>query len=473
MALDEVPAACGLLLVTDGRGRALLRLDHGLDENGDGERCLKAARRSMEDGHPVLLARPPDEHFLREDGRVGFHEAGSILCLPIAAAGTNIGALCLSRALKSPAFTPEDFVFLQSLTGPIVASLGPGLRGDDRRAAREGHLDDPCGRIVGRSEALARVRDLIRKVGDSAGAVFIAGESGTGTELVARAVHDVGPRRDAPFIAVNCSAIPETLLESELFGHARGAFTGAVREKPGLIEEADAGTFFMDEVGDLSPLLQAKLLRVLQDKEIRRVGENKARRVGVRFISATNRVLEDDVRRGRFREDLFYRLRLIPILIPPLRDRAEDLLPLLNHYLEVYCREMKRERAYFSTDALEELLSYDWPGNVRELQNEIQRCLILMGPGACLIPADCLSERIARRRDEGPRSAGYFEERARFEKGFLSRALALCEFNRTRTAEKVGLSRQGLYKLLKKHGIEISASDAARALTASGTSSGP
>jgi len=317
---------------------------------------------------------------------------------------------------------------------------------------------------------MARIRELIRKVGDSAGAVFISGESGTGKELVARAVHESGSRRAAPFVAVNCSAIPDALLESELFGHARGAFTGAVREKPGLIEEADNGTFFMDEVGDLSPLLQAKLLRVLQDKEVRRVGENRTRRVGVRFISATNKAIEEDVRCGRFREDLFYRLRLIPIPIPPLRERAEDLLPLVNHHLETYCREMKRERAFFSTEALDMLLSYGWPGNVRELQNEIQRCLIFMNRGSSLITADCLSERIARRRDEEPRSHGYFEERAKFEKRFLSRALALCDFNRTRTAEEIGLSRQGLYKLLKKHNIETSPAAVERASTASGTS---
>ena len=456
LGLDEVAAACGLLLITDGRGRALLRLDHGLDENGDGERCLSVARRAMEDGHPILLTKPPAEHFLREDGRVGFHETGSVLCLPLSVSGRNIGALCLSRVPQAAPFTPEDLDFLQSLVGPIAASLGPGLRGDDHAAGREEQAEDPCRKIVGRSEAMALIRELIRKVGDNAGAVFISGESGTGKELVARAVHDSGSRRAAPFVAINCSAIPDTLLESELFGHARGAFTGAVREKPGLIEEADTGTFFMDEVGDLSPLLQAKLLRVLQDKEVRRVGENRVRHVGVRFISATNRVLEEDVRCGRFREDLFYRLRLIPISIPPLRERAEDLLPLVNHYLETYCREMKRERAFFSTEALDMLLSYGWPGNVRELQNEIQRCLIFMDSVSSLIPAECLSERIKPHRGAEPRSHGYFEERARFEKTFLSRALALYDFNRTRTAEEIGLSRQGLYKLLIKHKIETS-----------------
>jgi Nif-specific regulatory protein len=453
LALDEVTAECGLLMITDGRGRALLRLDYGLGANGDGERCLSVACRAMEDGHPILQARPPAEHFLREDGRVGFHEAGSVLCLPITASGKAVGALCLSRALKAPPFTPEDLDFLQSLSGPIAASLGP-VPGDDGKTAREDADDDPCRKIVGRSEAIANIRELIRKVGETAGAVFISGESGTGKELVARAVHESGSRRTAPFVAVNCSAIPDTLLESELFGHARGAFTGAVREKLGLIEEADRGTFFLDEVGDLSPLLQAKLLRVLQEKEIRRLGANRSRRVEVRFISATNKNIESEVGRGRFREDLYYRLCLIPILIPPLRERAEDLLQLVNHYLETYCREMKRERAFFSTEALDLMLSYGWPGNVRELQNEIQRCLIFMNGGSCLIPSKYLSERIARRSDGEPHSHGYFEERARFEKKFLSRALALCDFNRSRTATEVGLSRQGLFKLLKKHKIE-------------------
>lgn len=202
--------------------------------------------------------------------------------------------------------------------------------------------------LIGKSAALARIQDLIDKVKDLSTPVFISGESGTGKELIARAIHNRGGRRGGQFVAVNCGAIPELLLESELFGYARGAFTGAQRDKSGLIEEADAGTFFLDEVGDLSLQLQAKLLRLLQEKEIRRIGENRTRHVDVRFISATNKNIEDEVLSGRFREDLSYRLRIVIIEIPPLRERREDLLPLMDHFIEKYSQEIRKDVVFFS-----------------------------------------------------------------------------------------------------------------------------
>jgi transcriptional regulator with PAS, ATPase and Fis domain len=254
-------------------------------------------------------------------------------------------------------------------------------------------------------------------------------------------------------VAINCGAIPDHLLESELFGFARGAFTGAVREKGGLIEEANKGTFFLDEIGDLSLSLQAKLLRVIQEKEIRRIGENRIRRIDVRFISATNRNIEEEVSQGRFREDLYYRLNIVSVDLPPLRSRRGDIFVLVNHFIEKYCRELKRERAYFSPEALPLLLGYSWPGNVRELQNEIQRCLILCG-GGNVIEKKFLSDKILQNsQDVAVSFPDYFHAKAAFEKKFLNEALAKSDYNRTRTAERIGLSRQGLFKLMKKHGI--------------------
>jgi len=250
-------------------------------------------------------------------------------------------------------------------------------------------------------------------------------------------------------------AIPDSLLESELFGYVKGAFTGALRDKPGLIEEADGGTFFLDEVGDLSPNLQAKLLRLLQEREIRRIGENKMRKVNVRFISATNKNIENEVERGNFRLDLYFRLKIITIEILPLRERKEDLLYLLNYFLDKYCREMKAERVYFSPRALELMLNYPWPGNVRELQSEIQRCLILCGRDN-LIKEDYLSPRINPRRQNYSKSSyDFFQAKAEFEKRFLNQALARWGYNRTKTAEEIGLSRQGLFKLIKKHQLNL------------------
>jgi transcriptional regulator with PAS, ATPase and Fis domain len=309
--------------------------------------------------------------------------------------------------------------------------------------------------IVGRSKALYQIRSLVDKVKDSDAPVFIIGESGTGKELIARTIHEKGKRGKGQFVALNCGAIPDLLLESELFGHARGAFTGAIRNKPGLIEEANGGTFFLDEIGDLVPHLQAKLLRLLQEKEIRRVGENRTRPVDVRFISATNKNLEKEIDKGNFREDLYYRLKIISVELPPLRERREDILYLLNHYIEKYCADMKREQAFFSPRALELLLDYPWPGNVRELQNEIQRCLILSGEEN-LIREEYLSSKINRNKERyQPSSYDFFRARAEFEKRFLNQALARWNYNRAKTAEKIGISRQGLFKLIKKLNIDV------------------
>jgi len=313
--------------------------------------------------------------------------------------------------------------------------------------------------FVGKSPAVGRIRVLIEKVRDLDAPVLIYGESGTGKELIARAIHETGSRNAGQFVAVNCGAIPDHLLESELFGHARGAFTGALKDKTGLIEDAEGGTFFLDEIGDLSFPLQAKLLRLLQEREIRRVGENRTRSVNVRFISATNKNLEDEIKKGNFREDLYYRLRIISIEIPPLRERKEDLLLLLNHFAEKYSREMKREQAYFTPQALDLMMNYSWHGNVRELQNEIQRCLVLSGEER-FIREEHLSSKINPRQEvsSGP-AYNFFEAKAEFVRRFLSQALLRSNFNKAKTAEEIGISRQGLFKLMKKHKIEEAAAE--------------
>jgi DNA-binding NtrC family response regulator len=308
--------------------------------------------------------------------------------------------------------------------------------------------------FLGAAPSVQRVRVLIEKVRDSDAPVFILGESGTGKELAARTIHETGRRRGGQFVAVNCGAIPENLLESELFGHARGSFTGALRDKSGLIEEAVGGTFFLDEIGDLPLALQVKLLRVLEERAIRRVGETRVRSVDVRFISATNKNIEREVALGNFREDLYYRLKIIPIELPPLRERREDVALLLAHFMDENCRSMRRPRPRFSPRALELLLAYPWPGNVRELQNEVQRCLIIAGPSP-VIREEFLSPKINPGGETySPSSHRLSVARAAFEKRFLSEALARCGYHRARTAAEVGLTRQGLFKLLRKHGLQ-------------------
>ncbi len=404
-------------------------------------------------GRPLFLpARAAGEPGSLNGGWNGNGTGPSLLCLPLSLTGGPAGAIGLGRESDRPPFSSRDLETLLIFSGSISAVL-------QRHFAPECQQEDwgrqPDNRIIGRSKAILDIQALIHKIKDHDAPVFIAGESGTGKELVARAVHEHGARRNGPFVAVNCGAIPDHLLESELFGHARGSFTGACRDKAGLIEEAHGGTFFLDEVGDLSLSLQAKLLRLLQEREIRRVGENRTRRVDVRFMSATNKDLEAEIRRGGFREDLFYRLRIVVIEIPPLRDRREDILLLLNHFAEKYSRDMKRPRVFFTPRALELLHQYRWPGNVREVQNEIQRCLILAGGGS-LIREDDLSAKINPEKESSPDlSYNFFQAKAEFEKRFLSQALARFGYSRARTAGELGLSRQGLFKLMKKHGIGI------------------
>jgi len=327
----------------------------------------------------------------------------------------------------------------------------------ERVPAADGRGADPLPRPVpflGSAPSIQRIRTMIEKVRDSDAPIFILGESGTGKELAARTIHETGRRRGGQFVAVNCGAIPENLLESELFGHARGAFTGATRDKPGLVEEAGGGTFFLDEIGDLPLTLQAKLLRVLEEKKIRRVGETRVRPVDVRFISATNKDIEQEVARGNFREDLYYRLKIIPIELPPLRERKEDLIVLLEHFLDAYSRNFARPRPRFSPLALELLLNYPWPGNVRELQNEIQRCLVIAGDSP-IVSEDFLSPKINPAGETySPACLRLAAARAEFEKRFLREALVRCQYHRARTAAEIGLTRQGLFKLMKKHNIE-------------------
>lgn len=257
--------------------------------------------------------------------------------------------------------------------GEILA----GLRG--AAAGKAGEVWPGRFGMIGASKAMEKVwRDLEKVIGSDL-TVLVTGESGTGKELVAKALHEYGPRKRKPFIVTNCAAIPETLLEGELFGHVRGAFTGAVKDRAGRFEEAHGGTIFLDEIGEMSPSMQSKLLRVLQDGEVRRVGSNKVRRVDVRVVAATNRDLAEEVRRGAFREDLFFRLQVFPIHLPPLREREEDPLLLARYFLEQYAKGTEKEGVSFSEGAIRALQNHSWPGNVRELQNALRRAVALAG----------------------------------------------------------------------------------------------
>ena len=412
------------------------------------------AGRALEIGRPVLvkdLRQDPLFADLEIDGNG--HRPRSVLSYPWSLGGRPAGLVFLARNADGRPFDTDNMEFLTLALAPAIYLLrkngGASPAGPEPR--RTGAPAPSA--FMGEAPSVRRVRVMIERVRDTDAPVFIAGESGTGKELAAKTIHETGRRRGGPFVAVNCAAIPEALLESELFGHARGSFTGAFRDKTGLVEEASGGTFFLDEIGDLPLALQSKLLRVLEERKVRRVGENRPRSVDVRFVSATNKDLDHEVERGRFRQDLYYRLKIIAIDLPPLRERPDDALLLLNHFLDEFSRTMDRPRPFVSPVALELLLHYPWPGNVRELQNEVQRCLVMAGGGP-LILEDHLSPKINPAGETYSCASHRFAEaKSDFERRFLSEALVRCRYHRTRTAAEVGLTRQGLFKLLKKHGI--------------------
>jgi len=305
-------------------------------------------------------------------------------------------------------------------------------------------------RLVGAQSGLRDVIELVRKIVDSTTTVLLRGETGTGKELFARLIHDNGPRRSATFVAQNCGALPESLLESELFGHARGAFTGATAERRGLFEEAHGGTILLDEVGEMSPATQLRLLRVLQEGEVRRVGESGTRKVDVRVIAATNADLEAQVDKGVFRRDLYYRLNVFPITLPPLRERSGDVPALAEHFLRVHRERARRVVPGFTPEALRCLRAYPFPGNVRELENEVERAVALARNGEPIGP-ELLSGRI-REQNTAPVPQTLNEAIEQLKRRMIEDALRECG-SKTRAAERLGLTRQSLQQMLRRrHG---------------------
>jgi two-component system response regulator AtoC len=306
--------------------------------------------------------------------------------------------------------------------------------------------------IVATSEAMIELLELMERAAAYKSTVLLTGESGTGKEVLARAIHAQSPRHATAFVAVNCGAIPDTLLESELFGHARGAFTGADRAKRGLVAEADGGTLFLDEIGELPTALQVKLLRVLQEEEIRPVGESKARAVDVRVIAATARQLETEVREGRFREDLFYRLNVVRLEVPPLRERPKDIPLLADHFLARFAAGLGKPVRGLADEALERLVAYPWPGNVRELENVIERAVIL-SDAERITPRELPENVLAPTTASGDTDYSLKRARRLAEMGAIRRALQATAGNRTRAARLLEISHRALLYKIKEYGL--------------------
>ena len=321
--------------------------------------------------------------------------------------------------------------------------------------------------IVAKSDKMQRVLEAVSRIAKTDSTVYIHGESGTGKELIAKAIHLASPRKDKPFVAINCAAIPETLLESELFGHEKGAFTGAVRSTKGLFTQANEGTLFLDEIGDMPLSIQVKLLRALEERQFYPVGGEKPVQVDVRVVVATKKDLVEEVKKGQFREDLFYRIHVIPIVLPPLKDRIEDIPYLVDHLLKKISQQMKRDVKGLTPKAMEKLMQHDWPGNVRELENTLEYAVTMtqrdivtddlvlqtkVSTGAVATTGDTIQAQLL------PTNGSFKtlkEARSEFERAYLVRLLHSCNGKATRAAEIAGKYRADFYDLLKKHDIKL------------------
>jgi two-component system nitrogen regulation response regulator NtrX len=362
------------------------------------------------------------------------------------------------RATKAGAFDfLEKPLSLEKTVLTVRHAFERRLAAERQRAERDDFL--AANAIVGRSAAIASLIADVRTAAPTSGRVLISGENGTGKELVARHLHHLSRRRDQAFIAVNCAAIPDELIESELFGHVRGAFTGAVASKRGKFALADRGTLFLDEVGDMSVRTQARVLRVLEDQVVHPVGATEGLPVDVRIIAATNRDLEREIQAGAFREDLFFRLNVIPFRVPPLRERREDVPPLVRHYLDRYCAEHGREPKEMEDETMDALMAYRWPGNVRELRNAVER-LVIMEPGR-RIRRDQLPRVIRGGDAESLQAEGRFrslkEAREAFEREYLLRTLRDADGNVSAAARALCLERSSLYRKARALGIPLEA----------------
>ncbi len=365
-------------------------------------------------------------------------------------------------AMKEGAYDyiEKDFN-IEEFTSTIRSALeSNGRMQDDAKFIRDIENSVCFGEIIGKSREMLKVYSLIKKVADTTANVLILGESGTGKELVAKAIHENSPRKDMPFVVINCGGIPENLLESELFGYLKGSFTGAYADKPGLFEIARGGTIFLDEVAELPLVLQVKLLRVVQEKTFLRIGGTENIRVDVRIISATNRNLEEMVQKGEFREDLYYRLNVIPISIPPLRERKDDIPVLTKYFIEKYSREFGKGIKNISNYALELLMDYSFPGNVRELENIIERSVALEHSSIVLPENLMISRENSAAKNETfkienipDQGLNLNDELARFERAIIKKALEKSKGSKTKAAELLMISFDSLRYRIEKLGI--------------------
>lgn len=450
IAMEVMGSERGFILMLDENQELKLRIAQNMTEEQAADLSQisqSVLHQVMEKGEPIICFDALADDRFQGAQSIRIQRIQSIMAVPLTMKTRPIGAIYLDSVERRAGFQAESLPFITAFAHQAAiaienAQLYAALQEENRHLKKQIQGTFSAKEIIGRSNAMKKVYALMESIIESDITVLISGESGTGKELVARALHYNGPRKEKPFMALFCGALPENLLESELFGHKKAAFTGATSDKKGLFEVADGGSFFLDEIGDLSPKIQTELLRVIQEGEIKRVGETHVRHVDVRIIAATNKNIEELVGTGQFREDLYYRLNVIKIHLPPLREREGDI-PLLAHFfLDKYAAKSKKPVKGFSPEAIEFLTRYHWPGNIRELENTIER--------AVLLTRDVF---IQQENLQLPNCEVKLPEKMSlkdFEKQVAQKALAENENNISKTAEQLGVSRRWLHYRLKE-----------------------
>lgn len=452
----------GKISIEEGFGISPEEQARGIYDPGEG-----ITGKVIESGKPALV---PDislePHFLnrtRVRRDIGKKQIGFI-CVPIKGGKEVIGTLNAERFIDEVTDLEEDLCLMQIIAAMISQAVqlyqahheeNQVLQEENKRLQRELLEKFTSSRIIGTSKVMRRVFDYVHKIADSMATVLILGESGVGKELVAKEIHYASGRKNMPFITLNCAALPESIIESELFGHEKGAFTGAVRDRKGRFERAQGGTIFLDEIGELSPNVQTKLLRVLQEREFERVGGSKTIRCDVRVITATNKDLETAMKNGSFREDLYYRLNIIPITVPPLRERKSDIPLLVNHFIDKFSKMNHKKVTRISTPAIDMLFSYHWPGNIRELENCIEHAVILADNQ--VIHGYHLPPTLQMRLPElkGRQEAGSLQHQLdALEYELLVEALKSSKGNLSDAAKELGLTNRMIGVRMKKYGLD-------------------
>ncbi len=465
-ATDLTKCSHGSILLTKEETKekftTLIRKGSKKHENLVHKMCLVIAGWILKHQKSLLVSDILEDTYFKGLEHLGY-PLKSVLAVPIQTRGEILGVLILHGNKDEKCFTENDLRMLNiiaSQSAPVLenAKLLYQLKEENLYLKKEVERKYSFHEIIGHSPAIEKIFKLLEKVIPTDVRILIEGESGTGKELIARAIHYNGPRKNKRFVAVDCGALPENLLESELFGHVKGAFTGATESKKGLFLEADGGTLFLDEINNTSPALQIKLLRAIQENEIRPVGGSKTINVNVRLICATNQDLTESVKEGTFRQELLFRLKVVSLKLPALRERKEDILILANHFLTRFTQTMQKPLRKFTRDASNLLLKYAWPGNIRELENTIERCVALAESDMKMVHADLMPDEIRTTQQPQLSFAAndmtLTEAVEKLERALVVEALNKYSGNRTKAAESLGLSRRGLLNKIERFGLD-------------------